>query len=164
MLVFPARRSLSEDGSVTQSSDRGVTTVCQQLKKHQILFTIFIPINCGNMEQKWEPLSFDELYSLIIYFEKSEYGELLNLWNLIKINPEKWKEEEYGEEGGGFWVVAMFGYYVVWYNDIEEGFNISSYHNFGTIGRYGASQYMLREILVQLNEEIRSGKAAVFNA
>ena len=77
------------------------------------------------------------------------------LWETIKISPEKWREESYGEEGGGFWVVAIFGNSVIWYNDIEEGFNRSSYSTYGTIGEYFgnqdelelAVQYLLSEIL-----------------
>lgn len=48
------------------------------------------------------------------------------LWEAIKVTPVKWHEPTYGIDGGGFWVVAIYGSTVVWYNDIEEGFNASS--------------------------------------
>jgi len=60
----------------------------------------------------------------------------LRLWEAICIAPEKWQQRPYGEPGGGFWVVALIGRTVIWYNDIEEGFNRSRYVSFGTIEDY----------------------------
>jgi hypothetical protein len=57
----------------------------------------------------------------------------LNFWHSISIEPEKWQEFEYGIESNGFWVVAICKDHVIWYNDIEEGFNISDYTNSGLI-------------------------------
>ncbi|WP_428661745.1 hypothetical protein [Runella sp.] len=84
----------------------------------------------------WEPISLTELYDLIQQEETALNGELWNFWQLIRIDPSKWVEKEFGEEGGGFWVVAICGTKVIWYNDIEEGFNISDYKAFGQIGDY----------------------------
>ncbi len=89
----------------------------------------------------WTPISFDDLYEEIIDFEKYEKSkELLNLWKLIKILPEKWKEPEHGMKGGGFWAVAVIGEQVIWYNDIEEGFDRSRFTEYGTISEYGSGQ------------------------
>lgn len=49
----------------------------------------------------------------------------------------KWNEKEYGTEGGGFWIIAIFSRKVIWYNDIEEGFNISEFEKLGEISEYG---------------------------
>ena len=49
------------------------------------------------------------------------------LWNVIEVEPVKWRQHPYGDQGGGFWVVAVVGRTVIWYNDIEEGFNRSTY-------------------------------------
>ncbi|QRA42373.1 hypothetical protein [Chryseobacterium cucumeris] len=54
----------------------------------------------------WTPISIEEIFEKIYSTEKDLNGHLLNFWDLIKINPEKWYEEEYGQEGGGFWVVG----------------------------------------------------------
>lgn len=62
----------------------------------------------------------------------------LVIWNEITTKPKKWTEEEYGKEGGGFWVIAIDGNEVIWYNDIEEGFNISNFTAEGEIDEYGA--------------------------
>lgn len=84
----------------------------------------------------WTPIKITELYDEILKGEKELQGELFNFWELIKIYPEKWEEKEYGSEGGGFWVVAICGRRVIWYNDIEGGFNISNYSQYGIIDEY----------------------------
>lgn len=73
----------------------------------------------------------------------------LRLWKSIAINPIKWALHPDGDLGGGFWVVSIFGKSVIWYNDIEDGFDISDYSTFGEIADYGASQYEL-EMAVQI--------------
>jgi hypothetical protein len=42
------------------------------------------------------------------------------------------------KQGNGFWVVGLIGRKVVYYNDIEEGFNISDYKTYGTVDGYFA--------------------------
>ncbi|WP_337855067.1 hypothetical protein [Pedobacter sp. GR22-6] len=84
--------------------------------------------------------------------------ELLNFWNLIKIAPQKWEEKEYGAEGGGFWVVAIFGTEVIYYNDIEEGFNISKYETYGQIKEYWCNQSELNWIIIELYKRIKSNE------
>jgi hypothetical protein len=66
--------------------------------------------------------------------------ELRRLWQAIRIAPEKWKQLPYGEQGAGFWAVALIGRTVIWYNDIEEGFNRSRYSAYGTIEDYWCNQ------------------------
>lgn len=88
----------------------------------------------------WTPISYDELYSKILEFEQTQTGELYDFWLTIKIDPVKWEEEKYGSEGNGFWVVALMGNTVIWYNDIEEGFNRSRYDKYGTIAEYWCNQ------------------------
>ncbi|MEZ4687450.1 MAG: hypothetical protein R3B47_15690 [Bacteroidia bacterium] len=61
-------------------------------------------------------------------------------WETIAIEPEKWNEKEYGQPGSGFWAVAICRNLVIWYNDIEEGFNISKFSDYGKIGEYGTEQ------------------------
>ncbi|MEM8681946.1 MAG: hypothetical protein AAGF72_00860 [Pseudomonadota bacterium] len=51
----------------------------------------------------------------------------------VKITPTKWSQSPWGDEGGGFWVVAVDGNHVLWYNDIEHGFNVSAYEKHGVI-------------------------------
>jgi hypothetical protein len=42
----------------------------------------------------------------------------LRLWRAIEIDPAKWEQHPYGDQGGGFWVVAVIGRTAIWYNDI----------------------------------------------
>lgn len=80
------------------------------------------------------------------------------LWEAIRISPEKWQQEPYGSEGAGFWVVGILGALVVWYNDIEDGFNYSKYERFGTIEEYWCNQDRLEWILQTLLGYIESGQ------
>lgn len=103
----------------------------------------------------WSPIPFTELYDEIIATENRLIGDAEGLWKLIRIIPEKWHGKKYGEEGGGFWVVAIYGRNVVWYNDIEEGFNISTYHKYGEIDEYWCNQSTLDEVIIALLSCIR---------
>ena len=64
-------------------------------------------------------------------------------WNLIKVPPYKWKCHPMGDLGGGFWVVGIIGQYCLNYNDIEAGYNWSSFRDYGTIDQYGVNQSSL---------------------
>ncbi|GAA0563699.1 hypothetical protein [Chitinophaga japonensis] len=105
----------------------------------------------------WTPISYDELNTKILEFEKAQVGGLQRFWFAIKINPEKWEEATYGTEGGGFWVVALIGKSVIWYNDIEEGFNISKYNDYGIISEYWSNQDELDVVVSSLWKTIISG-------
>jgi hypothetical protein len=88
----------------------------------------------------WKPISLSDLNIEIENGVKLMTKNQLELWKEISIRPEKWIEEQYGTFGGGFWVVAVYGNYATWYNDIEEGFNISSFSEYGKLDDYGAEQ------------------------
>jgi hypothetical protein len=51
----------------------------------------------------------------------------------VVIPPEKWRQTPYGDEEGGFWAVAVYENRVLWYNNIEEGFNVSTFSSHGEI-------------------------------
>lgn len=86
-----------------------------------------------------------------ILFDKPD---CLKFWEYIKITPEKWVEKTMGEEGGGFWAVAILGKSVIYYNDIEEGYNLSSFTKYGEIDDYHCSQLELHEMIESLFKEI----------
>ena len=98
----------------------------------------------------WTPITIEEILEMINSTENELNGDLLSFWNLIKIDPEKWIEEEYGKEGDGFWVVGLIGKKVIYYNDIEEGFNISDYTIYGTIDEYICNQDDLRIAILNM--------------
>lgn len=103
----------------------------------------------------WTPISLIELNEWIFRGELELELEMLNFWKLIKIEPQKWQEQEYGDDGGGFWVVAIFGNQIIYFNDIEEGFNISPYKNFGEIKEYFCSQNELNWTIIELYNRIK---------
>lgn len=82
------------------------------------------------------------------------------LWALIQIEPAKWQQHPWGNEGGGFWVVGLLGRQVLWYNDIEDGFNISRYTTFGTIDEYWCNQDELHHVMYSLRRQLNTGEAA----
>mgnify|MGYP003584884492 CR=1 FL=1 len=110
--------------------------------------------------REWEPITKEELISKIRLSEESLKDDLLILWNQIRIEPEKWFEAEYGIEGGGFWAVGVINGSVIWYNDIEEGFNISDYNSYGTINDYASEQDELNWCLIKLHNSLKEIKNA----
>lgn len=109
----------------------------------------------------WIPLSEASLWDKLNAAESRMGPEQTRLWNLSRIPPKKWSQEPYGVEGGGFWVVAILGSLVVWYNDIEEGFNCSSYSEFGKIKDYWCNQDELECVIQNLCTAIRDGQFCV---
>jgi hypothetical protein len=103
------------------------------------------------------PITIEEIYELIVETERDLNGELLNFWELIKVSPEKWDEETFGKEGKGFWVVGIIGRRVIYFNDIEEGFNISDYKTYGTIEGYFCNQDKLIWTIGRLLQLVKFG-------
>lgn len=114
--------------------------------------------------QKWKPITEVELYDEIQRTETKLRGDLWNFWQLIKIDPEKWTEPTYGIEGGGFWVVGICGKKVIWFNDIEEGFNISNYKKYGQIEGYYCNQDQLDLAVTRLFDLIKFGSSVIGQA
>lgn len=107
--------------------------------------------------EKWTPITLNELFDEIQKTETDLSGQFWNFWELIKIDPVKWNEKDYGNMGGGFWVVAICGTKVIWYNDIEEGFNISTYKTIGEIDEYWCNQDELNIAVKKMFELITFG-------
>ncbi|MHA3772588.1 hypothetical protein ACXR0O_13715 [Verrucomicrobiota bacterium sgz303538] len=78
------------------------------------------------------------------------------LWNLIAVKPRKWKQSPWGDDGGGFWVVALAGERCLYFNDIEDGFNWSRFSTYGTIDEYWCNQSELRHVVSALTHSIFS--------
>ncbi|MFL9833227.1 hypothetical protein [Chryseobacterium terrae] len=100
----------------------------------------------------WEPITSEELSLEILKGEKEMNPENFQFWNEIKFKPTKWTEHEFGDEGGGFWAVAKYKSFVLYYNDIEEGFNISKFEKEGKILNYGAEQDELQFAVMKLRK------------
>lgn len=91
----------------------------------------------------WKPISEEEIRSLIDSACVRMNAEQRRVWEKIRVDPVKWSQDPWGNEGKGFWVVALIGQHVVWYNDIEDGFNLSAYESHGTIEEYWCNQDQL---------------------
>jgi hypothetical protein len=105
----------------------------------------------------WEPISEAEIWDEINQAAGRMTVPQERFWEAIRILPEKWAQEPYGKLGGGFWAVAVLGRIVVWFNDIEDGFNFSRYSTYGTIDQYFADQDDLELVIQKLMEIVRTG-------
>jgi hypothetical protein len=74
-------------------------------------------------------------------------------WGRIRIEPEKWRCSPWGDETGGFWAFAIDDGRVLWFNDIEEGFNWSRYSTHGIIDDYFCNQDEFEIILEQFAQK-----------
>ena len=105
----------------------------------------------------WEPISEPALLRRISQCQARMSEVEVRLWEAIRIQPEKWQQHPYGNPGGGFWVVAVIGTTVIWYNDIEDGFNRSRYSAFGTIDDYWCNQDELERTIQYLMNALNQG-------
>jgi hypothetical protein len=103
----------------------------------------------------WDPITLEELNDLIATSVSKMNPVVRDLWDLVRLDrPVKWQLPPYGDEGGGFWVVAVFGQRVIWYNDIEDGFNVSHYSTFGVIDEYWCDNGELHYAIYRACERI----------
>jgi hypothetical protein len=107
----------------------------------------------------WTPLSEDELATLIADAVSIMEPQARCLWDLIRVPAEKWAQHPWGDQGGGFWVVAIVGMQVVRYNDIEGGFNVSRYTTPGVINNYWCNQDELQHTIYSLLRQIKTGES-----
>ena len=94
-------------------------------------------IECS-MSRTWEPISREALDAKVASDLDAASDEERARFASVAIPPQKWSQSPWGDEGGGFWAVAVHGDRVLWYNDIEEGFNVSC---FETRGRSPDDEY-----------------------
>jgi hypothetical protein len=108
----------------------------------------------------WKPLSEERILEELNTARKNMNPLERRFWDSICIDPEKWRQHPYGDFGNGFWVVAIIGKIVVWYNDIEEGFNRSRYVNYGEIpaDEYWCNQDSLGLQIRQLMHVVATGE------
>jgi hypothetical protein len=99
---------------------------------------------------EWTPLSREDLDDMIAIGLQAMDDAVQVAWRAMRIEPEKWQCSPWGDEGGGFWVVAENDGRVVWYNDIEDGFNVSQFATRGTIAEYACNQTSFDQFLLGL--------------
>ena len=103
-------------------------------------------------EMTWEPISRELLFELIAKDLAEATAEERAKFSAAATSPAKWQLSPWGDLGGGFWVVAATDDRVLWYNDIEDGFNVSSFVTHGRIpsGDYWCNQGNLLSALPAL--------------
>ena len=106
---------------------------------------------------EWEPISEAALRDRIAQGEARMSQAQRRVWDAIRIEPEKWLQHPYGDQGSGFWAVALVGRTVIWYNDIEEGFNRSRYTAYGSIDDYWCNQDELELTVRYLMSALEQG-------
>jgi len=106
---------------------------------------------------EWKSISETALRARIAQGEARMSPSQLRLWEAIRIGPEKWQQHPYGDAGGGFWVIALVGPTVIWYNDVEEGFNRSRYSAYGRIDDYWCNDDELELTIEYLMTSIEKG-------
>ncbi len=105
----------------------------------------------------WKPLTEEKLHDMLNSAWQRMSLPQRRIWEAIRIEPQKWASHPYGDLGGGFWAVALLGQTVVWFNDIEDGFNRSHYTNHGTIDAYWCNQDQLEQTIQHLLNAIADG-------
>ena len=108
----------------------------------------------------WRPIELESLYDWINRGDAAMDHPTRRLWNAIRVEPQKWQLHPWGDLGGGFWVVGVIGCHVVWFNDIERGFNISRYATAGTIAGYYCNQDELNDTVLAIQSMIDDGRTS----
>jgi|SRR4030095_1864367 hypothetical protein len=106
---------------------------------------------------EWQPISEVALRDRIAQGVARMSPSHRRLWEAIRIEPHKWQLHPYGDAGRGFWVVAIVGQTVIWYNDIEDGFNRSRYSVHGQIEDYWCNQDELELTIAYLVNTLEKG-------
>ena len=75
----------------------------------------------------WRPVAKDELLLLVSRDLARCAPHLREFFERVAFDPVRWQQSPWGLKGGGFWALAAIGNIVLWYNDIEEGFNVSRF-------------------------------------
>ena len=107
------------------------------------------------MHQSWKPISEHEVQALITRELLLATREQQSLYARLAVPLERWTLSPWGDQGGGFWVAAVQNDQVIWYNDIEDGFNVSTFVTRGTIptNQYWCNQDELGWALASLGTD-----------
>lgn len=103
----------------------------------------------------WQPMDLADLQAMLSRDLAECTGEQREFFRRASVSPVKWRLAPWEDQGGGFWAVAGNMDRVLWYNDIEDGFNVSRFDVQGEIPRdeYWCSQDSLRWALTRLQGE-----------
>lgn len=88
----------------------------------------------------WHPALYAEIDEMVQAAELQMEPAVQAFWGRISVVPQKWQLPIWGDAGGGFWVVALMGQECIYFNDIEDGFNVGQFDTLGIIRYYGCEQ------------------------
>ena len=100
----------------------------------------------------FEPLTEKELTALVKEQKSFLSEKELSFFNSIAVPLEKAKIDRSGNIESVF-IVAKYCGKIIFYEDVEEGFEITEIDGSGVIKNYGASQFELKHIINQLMNE-----------
>jgi hypothetical protein len=84
----------------------------------------------------WTPITDTELHTVLQQIEQLPDSQR-QLWHLVRLPwPELWQQHPWGDEGCGFWVVAVAGKRCLYYNDLSGHFCQSSFERWGQIDHF----------------------------
>jgi hypothetical protein len=101
----------------------------------------------------WSPITREALeVEVRLDLAECSAEQIAYFQRVVLDDPVRWQLSPYGDEGGGFWVVARDGRRVLWWNDIEDGWNVSAFDVSGCIpaAEYRANQDSLHLALPRL--------------
>src|SRR5258705_7946042 len=102
-------------------------------------------------------LTIHELMELICEGEAVMGAADRRLWDVVRTVPAKWNLHPRADEIDGFWVVGVIGPQAIWYNEIEGGFNVSRYVEYGIIDEYWCDDDELHHTVRALREHLETG-------
>lgn len=107
----------------------------------------------------WQPIALAEIQQLLASDLRACSPTQREFFEAARLPPVKWQLSPWGDQGGGFWVVAVHRDRVLWYNDIEGGFNVSRFEVRGRIlpEEYSCNQDPLRWALPRLRGDLGQG-------
>lgn len=143
-LKLPANAATDQQQRETPQRSNS-TTFCKVIPMTQVL-----------------PVSESKIWDLINSGQAEVSARESRIWELIKIPPSRWSEPQFGSETSGFWAVAAFGDKVLWYNEIEGGFNLSSFTTYGEIAEYWCDQLELHHWIHRIAHAFLSGSELDF--
>ncbi|HIP80650.1 MAG TPA: hypothetical protein EYH07_19595 [Kiloniellaceae bacterium] len=80
------------------------------------------------------PLSEVRLYDILLKEEADLRPKAERMWEVVKIEPERWTAPGYGSGTPTFWAIGLFGKRVIWYDAFEREFTVSDFKTYGEIG------------------------------
>jgi len=107
---------------------------------------------------RWQPVTEEKLAEIIELSLSHMDQQQLRLWQALRIPLEKWQLPGWGDEGGGFWVLGLPGRTAIWFSDVEDGFNCSSYTCYGTLDEYTCDQDEPNWVIYRLCERLKHGE------